>query len=111
MRDPLFAWAFLGLGVLGLLQAVIEWLFWRRLASADPTGIRCELGSAVADRRSLGPVAVWRFIIRRGYGQLGERSTILLGDLLRIASLAFALAFLAVLCAFAARFTKLFLHA
>jgi len=54
---------------------------------------------------------VWRFIIRRGYGQLGERSTILLGDLLRIASLAFALAFLAVLCAFAARFTKLFLHA
>jgi hypothetical protein len=111
MRDPLFTWAFIGLTVLGLLQAALEWLFWRRLASVESTAVRHELGSDVANRRSLGPVAVWRFLIRRGYGQLGDRSTVLVGDLFRIASLAFALTFLGVSGALALRFIRLFLHA
>jgi len=48
MRDPLFAWAFILLSVLGILQAVIEWLFWRRLASAEPAAVRRLLGTDVA---------------------------------------------------------------
>jgi transposase len=110
MRDPLFAWAFILLSVLGILQAVIEWLLWRRLASAEPTGVRRLLGTGVANRRSLGVVPVWRFLLRRQYEPVKDRSTVFLGDLLRIANAAFALALLGVFGTFAVRFIRLFFH-
>jgi hypothetical protein len=110
MRDPLFAWAFIVLTVLGLLQATIERLFWRHLSSAEPAVVRQLLGTEVANRRSLGIAKVWRFLLKREYSQVGQRSTVLLGDFLRIISVAFAVVLLGVFAAFAVRFIRLFLH-
>jgi hypothetical protein len=110
MRDPLFAWAIIVLTVLGLSQAVIEWFFWRRLSTTDPAQLQQRLGvAAVTDRRSIGFSRVWRFLLKREYSQIAQ-APVLLGDLLRVLSIAFALTLLGLFGAFAFRFVGLWLH-
>ena len=109
MRDPLFAWAFAALTVLGLSQFAVDWFFWRGLSTADAAQVQQVLGVAVNDRRLVGAIRIWRFLLNREYSQIA-RAPVVLGDFLRALSLAFALTFLGITAAFVFRFVGLWLH-
>jgi len=109
MRDPLLAWAFIVLTVLGLSQCAVEWLFWRGLSSADAVQVQQVLGVAVNDLRLIGATRIWRFLLKREYSQIA-RAPVLLGDFLRAVSIAFALTILGIIAAFVFRFVGLWLH-
>ena len=110
MRDPVVGLGLILLFISGLVYALADRWFYKRLSSTDPEQLRRVFDTDVRGLRSLGLRQVLQIIRTRRYARLAQRSTVFIGDLWRIAISAFTLVFVLFFASFLVRFVIISVH-